>query len=119
MFILFIIFMGLSYTIIPTAYLYTAKVIFDLTDTLNVDDQKNQLKSVNTGLTVLIAGTALILLFIGAGVFGDTTNMPNAGLFLLIGMSLGIFYMIGYVILQSKFAADSKWPVNKIQEDAN
>ena len=117
MFILFIIFMGISYTIIPTAYMYTAKIIFDFTDVETSDDQKSQLKSINIGLSVLIAGTALILFFIGAGVFGNTDNIPNASLLLLIGMSLGIFYMIGYIILQSKTAADKEWPINKIQED--
>jgi hypothetical protein len=117
MFILFILFMGISYTIIPTAYMYTAKIIFDFTDVETSDDQKSQLKSINIGLSVLIAGTALILFFIGAGVFGNTDNIPNASLLLLIGMSLGIFYMIGYIILQSKTAADKEWPINKIQED--
>jgi hypothetical protein len=117
MFILFILFMGISYTIIPTAYMYTAKIIFDFTDVETSEDQKSQLKSINIGLSVLIAGTAILLFFIGAGVFGNTDNIPNASLLLLIGMSLGIFYMIGYIILQSKTSADKEWPINKIQED--
>jgi len=118
MFILFILFMGISYTIIPTAYMYTAKIIFEVMEVgESPEDQKSQLKSINIGLSVLIAGTAIILFFIGAGVFGNTDNIPNASLLLLIGMSLGIFYMIGYIILQSKTSADKEWPINKIQED--
>jgi len=119
MFILFIVFIGVAYSIIPISYMYVAKIAFDFFEAKLEADQRTQLKSINVALTVLIAGTSLILLFIGAGVFGDPANIPNAGLLLLIGMSLGIFYMLGLIVLKSKSASVKDWPISQIQEEQN
>jgi hypothetical protein len=117
MFILFVVFIGVAYFIIPTAYLYTAKLAFDYMEDVTEDAQKSKLPTINAVLSSVIAGTALILLLIGAGVFGDTANIPNAGLMLLIGMSLGIFYMIALIVIKSKTSSIKNWPISQIQEE--
>lgn len=117
MFILFVVFIGVAYFVIPTAYLYTAKLAFDYMDDVTEDAQKAKLPTINAALSALIAGTALVLLLIGAGVFGDTANIPSAGLMLLIGMSLGIFYMIAIIVIKSKTSSIKNWPISQIQEE--
>jgi hypothetical protein len=117
MFILFVVFIGAAYSIIPVAYLYTVKMIYDYFEVTQDSAQREYLSKINTAMTVLLAGTSVILLFIGAGVFGDTSNIPNASLLLLIGMCLGIFYMLGIVILKSRTSIDKNWPIAQIQEE--
>jgi len=117
MFILFVIFITAAYSIIPVAYMYTVKMIYDYFEVTQDGAQREYLSKINTAMTIMLAGTSVILLFIGAGVFGDTAEIPNASLLLLVGICLGIFYMLGIVILQSKTTIDKNWPIAQIQEE--
>ena len=117
MFILFVVFIAAAYSIIPVAYMYTVKMIYDYFEVTQDSAQREYLSKINTAMTIMLAGTSVILLFIGAGVFGDTAEIPNASLLLLVGMCLGIFYMLGIVILKSKTSIDKNWPVAQIQEE--
>jgi nitric oxide reductase large subunit len=97
--------------------MYAVKMIYDYFEVTQDSAQREYLSKINTAMTILLAGTSVILLFIGAGVFGDTSNIPNASLLLLIGMCLGIFYMLGIVILKSRTSIDKNWPIAQIQEE--
>lgn len=111
MFILFILFTMIGYTIIPTAYYYTVKNIFEYLEIIESKDQTAYEKKISTALAVITSLVALISLLYGMGY--DSSSM------LLFGMCLGIFCMLGIIIIKSKYATNKGWPITQIQEEMN
>jgi hypothetical protein len=109
MFILFIIFTMIGYTVIPTAYYYTVKNILEYFEIVENKQQIQYETKIASVLTVCISLIAFGSLMVGIGY--DSNSM------LLFGMCLGIFCMLGIIIIKSKYAAINGWPVAQIQEE--
>jgi len=114
MFILFMVFTGISYTAIPLAYRYLVEYIFKFMEKVNPVEQRQFLGKIDAGLAFFIGGTAVILLYLGA--FTDYTDAP---MYLLVGMCLGIAALLSYIILQSKKSLIKDWPIYQINRDAS
>ena len=113
MFILFMVFTGISYTAIPLAYRYLVEYIFKFMEKVNPVEQRQFLGKIDAGLAFFIGVTAVILLYLGA--FTDYTNAP---MYLLVGMCMGIAGLLSYIILQSKKSLIKDWPIYQINRDA-
>lgn len=112
MYILFIIFTGLSYTIIPWIYIIMLKGFFTFTEATTEQAQTKQMGKLDFGLFAFLTGVTI--LFMGIGIFSDSSASP---LLLLYGVFLGIAILLGNIIIKSKKSSDPRWPIQEIQKD--
>ena len=105
MYILFLLFTGLSYTIIPISYKYVLKLIFDF----NSEIQKPaRLKTM--GRFDLITRIFLIILIITFFALGEQ--------YLLYGIIITIITLLGYIIISSKKSmAGNNWPIDELESE--
>jgi|SaaInlStandDraft_6_1057023.scaffolds.fasta_scaffold39837_2 hypothetical protein len=105
MYILFLLFTGLSYTIIPISYKYALKLLFDL----NGDVQKpGRVKTM--GRFDLITRIVLIILIVTFFVIGEQ--------YLLYGIIITIITLLGYIIISSKKSmAGNHWPIEELERE--
>lgn len=96
MFIVFALLVAMAYAIIPSAYLFIIHLVFGKTF-LTEEEKTDRVYYVDLALTILFGAIPVILVLIGA--FGD---LSNSGQILLVGITMGILYTIGYIIIQSK-----------------
>ena len=111
MYIIFIIFSGLSYIIVPHTYIFILNFIFNLSDIKNPAAQTKQMGNFD----FIMGGIVGILIFalILAGVISTSSVAP---VLLLYGVLLGIFVLLCHIIITSKKSADSTWPISEIQK---
>ena len=112
MYILFIIFTGLSYTLIPWIYIIMLKGFFTFTEATTEQAQTKQMGKLDFGLFSFLTGISILFIFIGI-----STDSSAAPLLLLYGVFLGIAILLGNIIIKSKKASDSRWPIQEIQKD--
>lgn len=103
LFIVFFFISMLAYFLIPSVYSWFAnKVIVDVYDE---NSRKNRVFIMDCILSAVLGGIAFLLIMIGA--FGSEN--PNNGDILLSGFCIGIIYLIGYIIVQSKKTNDDNF----------
>ena len=101
MFIVFSLLTAFAYLIIPRSYLYLVHLITS-------QYSANYIYYLNIAISTIFIGLSII--FILHGAFSDTTS---SNYYLTTGFTLGILYMLGYVIIQSKIQTDPNFlPVN-------
>lgn len=113
MYILFLIFTGLMYTLIPTIYIYMLKFMFNFTETKTPPAQRSQMGKFDGFMIVFCS--ILVLLFI---VIGSTSDASYAPQLLLYGVVLGILVLLGYIVITSKKSMQENWPIMNIQKDS-
>ena len=111
MYILFIMFTGLSYTLIPHIYIFMLKSLFNVLDVKNPSAQTKQMGNFDGGMLFLTVGLALS--FIIVGVISTSSIAP---ILLLYGVLIGICVLLGHIIITSKKSGDSTWPIGEIQK---
>ena len=111
MYILFIMFTGLSYTLIPHIYIFMLKSLFNVLDVKNPSAQTKQMGNFDGGMLFLTVGLALSFIIIGV-----ISTSSIAPLLLLYGVLIGICVLLGHIIITSKKSGDSTWPIGEIQK---
>ena len=104
MYILFLIFTGLSYSIIPLIYKYILKLVFEFTGTIIRNEQMKKMGYFDLVMRILLI-TITILFFM----FG--------GQYILYGVLIAIATLLGYIIISSKKAMLKDWPIDEIERD--
>ena len=115
MFIIFILLTMACFSVIPAAYTFLLAFIFDYSQAVNPIDQRNLMKRVNQGFTIVI-GIAIIYCFY-IGVFANPDSYPNYGQYLLVGIILSVMVGLCYLIIESKKSFSKDWPINEIQRN--
>lgn len=104
--VLFIVFFFISvfaYFLIPSVYSWFANKVVQSGE--DETDKKNRIFIMDCILSGVLGGLSAIL--IGVGAFGPEN--PNNGDVLLSGFCIGIIYLIGYIIIQSKKTNDDNF----------
>jgi hypothetical protein len=107
MYILFLLFTGLSYSIIPAIYQYLLSFLFVIFDTNGYSARTAFMGKFDAVMKVLLL--ALIIMFFWMG-----------QQFILYGIVISIVTLLGYIIISSKKSNDTKddfWPINEIEKD--
>jgi glucan phosphoethanolaminetransferase (alkaline phosphatase superfamily) len=100
LFIVFFFICVMSYFIIPSAYLAVIDIWLGQT-ILDENEKKNKIKYLDYIITFIICVPSIILVI--CGIFVPTTNPQiNSGDVVLSGFCMGIIYIIGYIVIQSK-----------------
>jgi hypothetical protein len=86
----------MAYVIIPSAYVFLAKLLYGDGFVTTAQKQK-YIRTLDMALTALFGVIPVILVLVGS--FSD---LSSAGSLLLGGITMGILYTIGYIIIQSK-----------------
>lgn len=103
LFIVFFFISAFAYFLIPTVYSWFADKIAQ--DGEDETDKKNRIFTMDCVLSGVLGGISIIL--IATGAFGP--DNPNNGDVLLSGFCIGIIYLIGYIIVQSKKSNDDNF----------
>jgi len=99
MFIVFFLACVFSYFLVPAAYLGLINQFIGRSY-LDPETKKNRVTIIDWSISgIMIFGLSIPLIL--AGVFGDP-NSTNTGDVLLSGIIIGIIYIIGFIIIQSK-----------------
>lgn len=101
--ILFIVFFFIcvfAYLIIPVSYLAVVGIWLKqmAPNAYSSSDKKDYIWYLDAILSILVGGTGFILVCVAL----FTNNLPNANDVILSGFCLGIIYIIGYIVIQSK-----------------
>ena len=107
MYILFLLFTGMSYSIIPAIYQYILSFLFVIFDTNGYSARTAFMGKFDAVMKVLLL--ALIIMFFWMG-----------QQFILYGIVISIVTLLGYIIISSKKSNDTKddfWPINEIEKD--
>ena len=96
MFIVFSILTAFAYMLIPSIYLYIIRILLG-NGYSGPQQKKDTIFKFDMWSSILFCGIAVIL--IGFGAFG---NSDNAGTLLSTGLTMSIYYLLTYVIIQSK-----------------
>lgn len=101
--ILFIVFFFIcvfAYLVIPISYLALVSIWLKrmAPNAFSNSDKKDYIWYLDAILSILVGGTGFILICVAL----FTTNLPNANDVILSGFCLGIIYIIGYIVIQSK-----------------
>jgi|TARA_Y100000389_G_scaffold204691_1_gene258911 hypothetical protein len=106
-FMVFAVLCGIAYTIVPDCYLFLVRLIIGK-GYISSQGEVNRVFWLDLFLSIAIGGTAITLICIGA--FGNPASIPNTGVLLSTGLTMGIFYTLCYVIIQSKKMGDNFLP---------
>jgi len=107
MYILFLLFTGMSYSVIPAIYKYILSFLFINLGTTGQSARKIFMDRFDTIMRVSLL--ILIIIFFAIG-----------QQFILYGIVISIVTLLGYIIISSKKSNDTKddfWPINEIQKD--
>jgi len=104
MYILFLIFTGLSYTLIPLIYKYLLKTIFKLTDTNIRNEQKKKM-----GYFDIAVPLTLFIVIIVCFALGEQ--------YILYGVIIAIAILLGHIIISSKKSTLTNWPIDDLQQE--
>ena len=105
MYILFLLFTGLSYTIIPISYKYALKLVFDFNGDVQ---QPGRIKTM--GKFDLITRIVLIILIVLFFALGEQ--------YILYGIIMTIITLLGYIIISSrKSIAGNNWPIDELERE--
>jgi hypothetical protein len=101
--ILFIVFFFIcvfAYLVIPVSYLAVVGIWLKqmAPNAYSSSDKKDYIWYLDAILSILVGGTGFILVCVAL----FTNNLPNANDVILSGFCLGIIYIIGYIVIQSK-----------------
>ncbi len=100
--ILFIVFFFIcvfAYLVIPVSYLALVGIwLKKMAPPGSGSDKKDYVWYLDAIISILLGGTAFILVCVAL----FTSNLPNANDVILSGFCLGIIYIIGYIVIQSK-----------------
>jgi hypothetical protein len=99
MFIIFFLACVFSYFLVPSAYLGLIN-LFIGNGYLDPDTKKSRVATIDWSISAIMIGGLSIPLIL-SGVFGNPDTM-NTGDVLLSGIIIGIIYIIGFIIIQSK-----------------
>jgi hypothetical protein len=106
MYILFLLFTGMSYSVIPAIYKYILSFLFNILETTG-SARKIFMDRFDTIMRVSLL--ILIIIFFAIG-----------NQFILYGIVISIVTLLGYIIISSKKSNDKKddvWPINEIEKD--
>jgi len=107
MYILFLLFTGMSYSVIPAIYKYILSFLFINLGTTGQSARKIFMDRFDTIMRVSLL--ILIIIFFAIG-----------NQFILYGIVISIVTLLGYIIISSKKSNDKKddvWPINEIERD--
>jgi hypothetical protein len=95
-FMVFAVLCGVAYTIIPDSYLFLVHLVIGK-GYISKQGEVNRVYWLDLIISALVGGTSVLLICLGA--FG---NYTNSSVLLSTGLTLGIFYTLCYIIIQSK-----------------
>jgi hypothetical protein len=104
MYILFLIFTGLSYSLIPLVYKYILKLIFDFSGTIIRNEQIKKMGYFDFFMRVALIATTVIFFMLGQQ-------------FILYGVVIAIATLLGYIIITSKKAMLTNWPIDELERE--
>lgn len=104
MYILFLIFTGLSYSIVPLIYKYILKLIFDFSGTIIRNEQIKKMGTFDLFSRSLLIATVIVFFMIGEQ-------------YILYGVILAIVTLLGYIIVSSKKAMLKDWPIDELERE--
>lgn len=103
MFIVFFFICAFAYAIIPIAYSsLAARMLFlqKLGPSAPNNLKRDRIWYMDVVLTIIFGVLSIVL--IGIGAFADPSVVANTSTLLLSGFCIGVIYIIGYIIIQSK-----------------
>ena len=95
-FMVFAVLCGVAYTIVPDSYLFLVRLVIGK-GYISKQGEVNRIYWLDLIISILLGGVSVLLIYLGA--FG---NYANSGSLLSTGLTLGIFYTLCYIIIQSK-----------------
>ena len=99
LFIVFFFLCAMSYFIVPAMYLAVIYRVLGRSY-LDQNEKRTRILWADIAISAILAGTAIILICVGT--FAPPASVTNSGDILLSGFSIGIIYIISYIIIQAK-----------------
>lgn len=107
LYIMFLLFTGLSYTIIPLSYKYVLKLVFDFNGDVQDPGRLRTMGKFDMITRILLI--TLIVLFFALG-----------EQYILYGIILMIITLLGYIIISSRKAMTStNWPIDELRREGS
>ena len=104
MYILFIIFTGLSYTLIPSIYKYILKLVFEFTGTIVRNEKIKKMGYFDITMRFTIIAVSIICFLMGEQ-------------YILYGVILAIVALLGHVIISSRKSLVEDWPIKELERE--
>ena len=104
MYILFLIFTGLSYTLIPVIYKYILKLVFQFTGTIMRNERISKMGYFDLIMIISFIAIAFVCFILGEQ-------------YILYGVILAIVTLLGHLIISSKKSMSTNWPINELERE--